>query len=87
MEHEHYDLGQLPQGATVEVAIDTRLNVLLMDDVNYRTYCGGGTFEYIGGEALRSPLRFGVPSPGHWHVAIDAGGGQAQFRAGVEVYT
>jgi uncharacterized protein DUF1883 len=87
MEHQHYDLGQLRQGARVEVAIDTRVNVLLMDEPNYRTYCGGGTFEYIGGEALKSPLMLSVPRAGHWHVAIDAGGGPGEWRSGVEVYS
>jgi hypothetical protein len=32
MEHQHYDLGQLSEGATVEVVIDTQVNVLLMDE-------------------------------------------------------
>jgi hypothetical protein len=86
MQHQHYDLGQQPEGAVVEVAVDSRVNVRLMDDAEYRTYASGrGRYSYQGGQALRSPLRLPIPRPGRWHVAIDLGGASGSFKAGVAV--
>ncbi len=86
MQHQHYDLGQQPGGTVVEVAVDSQVNVRLMDESDYRTYCGrGGRYNFLGGRALKSPLRLAIPRPGHWHVAIDLGGGSGRFSAGVSV--
>jgi hypothetical protein len=86
---QHYDLGQQPEGAIVEVEVDSRVNVRLMDDPNFRAYQSstGGRYRYEGGQALRSPLRLVVPRPGHWHVALDLGGGAGRWRSSVTVHT
>lgn len=43
------DLGHLPQGSVVEVAIDKQANVVLLDDLNFHAYQGGGRWSGCGG--------------------------------------
>jgi hypothetical protein len=85
MEFVHYDVGHLQTGSVVEVTLDSRANVRLLDEPNFRTYTGNGRYRYYGGEAVHSPVRLQVPHSGHWHVAIDLGGGSGQIRSSVNV--
>jgi hypothetical protein len=87
VEHLKYDLGTLEAGSVVSVALKHRANVLLMDASNYRIYSAGrgGRFSFLGGEALRSPLRLRVPHLGHWFVALDLGGAAGRISASVSV--
>ena len=85
MDFVHYDLGQLSRGDVVEVELDARANVLLLDASNFQRYRNGASADFYGGEALRSPLRIGVPHSGHWHVALDLGGGSGTIRSSVSV--
>lgn len=80
-----YDLGSLGGGEIIEVSLSQAANVRLMDSPNFGSYRSGGQHRYFGGYATRSPLRLSVPSPGHWHVAIDLGGYAGSVRAGVRV--
>lgn len=84
MEHLHYPL-DVQQGDVIEVVIDRAANVLLLDAPNYADYVSGLTFEYHGGYADVSPYRLPSPYPGHWHLAIDLGGGAGSVRASVQV--
>ncbi len=79
MEHLHYEF-DAPAGAIVEVTLDRRANVLLLDSANYQRYRRLERFEYRGGEATSSPVRLPVPGAGHWHVAIDLGGAGGHIR-------
>ena len=85
MDFVHYDLGQLSDGSVVEVELDTRANVLLLDATNFQRYRRGDSHNYYGGEALQSPVRIGVPHGGHWHVPLDLGGGSGSIRSSVSV--
>lgn len=87
MEHLKADLGQLKRGSTVVVTLDKQANVLLMDASNYRTYsqARGGHIRYVGGLIKRSPARLGVPSDGHWFLAIDLGGAGGTIRHSVSI--
>ena|ERR1700691_3923633 len=77
----HSDLGERAQGEVVEVTLTARANVLLLDDQNFRQYSAGQGHRYFGGMASRSPVRLAIPSPGHWHVAVDLQGLQGSVRA------
>jgi hypothetical protein len=79
------DLGQISAGDLVEVAVKTRQNVLLMDAPNYRRYQNDDSYQYIGGEALKSPLRFDVPHSGHWYVVGDLGGASGRIAMDARV--
>jgi hypothetical protein len=81
------DLGHLPQGSVVEVAIDKQANVVLLDELNFHAYQGGGRWSGCGGWYVESPVRIAVPHSGRWNVAIDLGGGSGQIRASINVLT
>jgi len=70
-------------GDTAEITLDHQANVMLLDDHAFSAYRSGGTFEYTGGWATRSPVQLRPPSAGHWHVVVDLGGGAGRVRAGV----
>lgn len=85
MQFVHYDLGHLDQGDVVEVTLDSRAVVRLMNEANFRIYRSGGRYRFFGGEAIRSPIPVEVPHSGRWHVAIDFNGGSGQVRSSVNV--
>jgi hypothetical protein len=80
-----YDLGQVAASTAVEVTLDHRANVRLLDATNLARYEQGETYRYVGGQALRSPLVLNAPSDGHWYVVIDLGGGAGTVRSSVRV--
>lgn len=82
----HHDLGQRSSGEIVQVELANRANVQLVDSDNLRKYRSGSQYRYIGGQALRSPLRLEIPYSGHWHVVVDLGGAAGTIRSSVRVY-
>ena len=62
------------RGDLLQVWIDQRANVLLMDKVNYMHYLSGQNFSYLGGEAVISPVEIAIPASGHWRLVVDLGG-------------
>jgi hypothetical protein len=82
----HYDLGQQTAGAIVVVELDARANVQLVDGTNFQNYRSARQYRFVGGQALRSPVRLEVPHSGHWHVVIDLGGASGSIRSAVQVF-
>jgi hypothetical protein len=80
----HYEV-KLKQGDVVEVTLDNRANVRLLDDANYSLYKRGETHTYFGGLAKKSPVHLSAPNPGRWHVVIDLGGYAGTVTASVKV--
>ena len=78
-----YDLGQLNGGEVANVTLRERANVLLMDHQNFMRYRSGHSYNYVGGQALRSPIRLQVPGAGHWHVVLDLGGNRGTIHSNV----
>lgn len=71
----HHDLGHRHGGEIVEITLSgNSANVRLMDSSNFSSYRRGGRHQFIGGRAVRSPVRLQVPRTGHWHVAVDLQG-------------
>lgn len=85
MEHLRFDLGTVKRGSTVVVTLKNQANVQLMTSSEYNNYKSGRKYRYHGGSVTRSPFRIGVPSNGHWVVAIDLGGLQGRVSASVAV--
>jgi hypothetical protein len=83
-QHVHYDFLAAGRGDVITVSLDQQANVFLLDDVNYRSYKSGGRCEYVGGRAIRSPVRFSVPRDGNWYVAIDLAG-IGRIRSGATI--
>jgi hypothetical protein len=77
----HYDFGPLSGGEVATVRMLERANVLLMDQSNFLRYQRQEQFSYYGGQALTSPVRLKVPSPGHWHVVHDLGGANGAIHS------
>ena len=72
MNFTHYDLGQLKRGSVVVVQLSgSAANVRLMDGSNFSSYQRGAQHRYFGGLAKQSPVRFGVPQDGRWHLTVD----------------
>lgn len=84
MEHLHFDF-HANAGQVVRVEIDHQANVLLLDQINYHNYCRASSFRYHGGLQKVSPVFIPIPHVGHWHVAIDLGGGRGYIQAAVQV--
>jgi hypothetical protein len=84
-EHLYFDLGQQSRGAVVEVGLDNRAAVRLLDDTNYSLYKRGVNFYEYGGWAVQSPARVVIPSAGHWNLALDLNGGSGSINATVNV--
>ncbi|MBW8762949.1 MAG: DUF1883 domain-containing protein [Microbacterium sp.] len=74
LKFQRYDLGFLPQGATVEVTLSTGANVRLMTISDYENFRNRRAHRYQGGLARRSPLSLTVPATGHWVITIDLDG-------------
>jgi hypothetical protein len=86
MDFTHYDLGQLKRGSVVVVTLQgSAANVRLLDSSSFSSYRGGRQHRYIGGLAKQSPVRLGVPSSGHWHLAVDMEGLVGTVRTSVAV--
>jgi Domain of unknown function (DUF1883) len=83
----HTDLGQRQMGEIVEVMLSGGANVRLMDGSNFSSYQRGHGHQFVGGLAKVSPLRLQIPTPGHWHVAVDMRGLRGSVRAAVRVLT
>jgi uncharacterized protein DUF1883/TIR domain-containing protein len=82
----HTDLGNRKRGDVVEVTLTgSAANVRLLDGVNFSRYRRGQRHSYRGGLAQRSPVRLGIPSSGHWHVAVDMRGLRGTTHTGVRV--
>jgi hypothetical protein len=86
MKFNHYDLGYLQGGQTVEIKLYGNVaNVRLMDSSNFSSYRAERRHRYIGGHATKSPVRLQIPNSGHWHVAIDLGGYGGSVKSSVRV--
>lgn len=78
----HYEL-ELDPREGVEVTLDKRANVKLLDNVNFDNYRHGKQHKFYGGFATRSPVKLAPPYAGTWHVVIDLGGYSGTVRASV----
>lgn len=86
MNYLHYEF-DLTQGEALQVTLDKKANVELLDGPNFERYQTGQPHRYYGGSALVSPVTLVPPHAGHWHVVIDLGGFPGTVRASVNVLT
>jgi len=74
------------EGDAIRVTLrGTEANVMVMDDINFRSYRSGGRFTYFGGHYKQSPAVIRPPLSGHWNVIVDLGGRSGEVRAVVSV--
>ena len=83
---QHYDLGQLKGGETIEVTlVGNTANVKLMDWSNFQNYKSEKDHKYYGGHVIKSPFITIVPNSGHWFITIDLGGFKGNVSSSVKV--
>lgn len=87
MKFIYTDLGPRQSGEVIEVTLSSVANVRIMDTLNFTNYKNGMKHIYTGGVVRQSPIRFAIPTKGHWHVAIDITGiqGSSNLKASVKV--
>lgn len=84
MNYLHYEFDLGPDDV-VEVTLDARANVLLLDAENFRRYQDGKHCEYHGGYAKVSPVEIPAPTSGHWHLVVDLGGYPGSVSASARI--
>lgn len=86
MVFQHYDLGQLKGGETIEVTlVGNAANVKLMDWSSFQNYKNERAHKYYGGHVIKSPFITIVPNSGHWFITIDLGGFNGNVSSSVRV--
>ncbi|MBN2049848.1 MAG: DUF1883 domain-containing protein [Spirochaetales bacterium] len=80
----HYQIHAGPENI-VQVRIDKRANVRLLDTLQYQKYRRGKTLEGAGGETDPPGREFRVQNRDVWHVIIDLGGKEGTVKAQVNV--
>jgi hypothetical protein len=84
MNYLHYEFDAGPDDI-LEVTLEGKANVRLLDDANYEKYQAGQQHTYTqGGYATFSPVHLKPPHQGHWHVVIDLGGYPGRVGARVD---
>lgn len=74
MKFQHYDIGYLREGETIEVNLEgDAAHVKMLDTENYLLYRTGRKHISRGGLVNGSSIRLKVPYAGNWHVAVDLG--------------
>lgn len=61
------------RNCVVLVTFDKPSKVMLLKDSDYRKYKGGKTYNYRGGFAENSPVKFILPEGATWHIIIEKG--------------
>lgn len=83
--HKHH-LGQCSKGAIIEVTISMPAYIRLVDTRNFHRYRLGRSFDYWGGIARKSPLRFKIPEDGRYCVIVDTNGIGGKVKASVQIF-
>lgn len=81
-----YEKGTFRKGDILSIAIDRKVNIYLMDNINFSRYKNNNSFEYYGGVANNSPYNITVPRNGYWYIVIDLGGGTGILNYSINVY-
>ena len=84
MNYLRYEIDAGPNNV-IQVTLDKRANVRLMDYSNFNNYSNGRQYRFYGGLATVSPFNIRPPSQGHWYVVIDLGGYSGSVQASVRV--
>jgi uncharacterized protein DUF1883 len=78
--HSEFMIGS---DSVIQVVLDKQANVRLLDDANFSNYRSGRAYRFLGGRAVKSPVRLSPPHYARWHVVVDLGGRSGSLRASI----
>ncbi|EKQ57295.1 MULTISPECIES: DUF1883 domain-containing protein [unclassified Clostridium] len=81
-----YEEGNFKKGDILSIAIDRKVNIYLMDNINFQRYKNNMNCEYYGGVATCSTYNITVPRTGHWYIVMDLGGNAGILNYSIKVY-
>ena len=81
-----YKEGNFKKGDILSIVIDRKVNIYLMDNINFTRYKNDNSCEYYGGVANSSPYNITVPRTGHWYIVIDLDGGTGILNYSIKVF-
>lgn len=84
MTYMYYETNAGPKDS-IEVSLDNRAHVRVMDSLNFQNYKKREKYRYHGGFAKKSPVHITPPHQGHWYVVLDLGGKAGRVKASVRV--
>ncbi len=85
MTYNKHHLKQISKGVIIEVILSGAAYVRLVDTKNFHRYKLGRSFDYWGGVARKSPLRFLIPESNRYFVLVDTDGIGGTVTADVQV--
>ena len=86
MSYYKHHLGQCSKGVIIEVTISGTAYIRLVDTKNFHRYRLCRSFDYWGGIARKSPLRFRIPENGRYFVLVDTNGIGGKVNASVQTF-
>lgn len=78
--------GYFKKGNILNIRIDRKANIRLMDAENYMKFKNGQAYSYFGGPAETSPVNITVPRTDHWYIVIDLGGQSGILSYSIRVF-
>ncbi len=81
-----YQEGIFRKGDILSIVFDRKVNIFLMDNINFSRYKNNKSCEYYGGAANNSPYNIAVPRTAHWYIVIDLGGSIGILNYSIRVF-
>ncbi len=84
MNYLHHEVKAGPN-EIIEVTLDNRAHVRVMDPLNFQNYKEGKKYRYHGGFAKKTPVHIKPPCQGLWYVVVDLGGRAGRVGVSIRV--
>lgn len=80
-----YKDGNFRKGDILIITVDRKVNIYLLDNINFQKYKNGNSFEYFSSGSNSSPYSITVPRTDHWYIVLDLGGGTGILNYSIKV--
>ncbi|OOM82559.1 hypothetical protein CLPUN_00710 [Clostridium puniceum] len=81
-----YKDNNFKKGDMLSIVVDRKVNIYLMDYINFSRYKSNNSCEYYGGIANSSPYNISIPRTGHWYIVLDLGGDIGILNYSIKVF-
>lgn len=78
--------GYFKKGDILNIRIDRKVTIRLMNDINFMKFKNGQEYSYFGGEFSSSPVNLKVPKTDHWNIVFDLGGNTGILSYSIRVF-